>query len=695
MRTIKDVKYYAKKIKFPALIIIAFVVGFIIRGGKEESQVGSIQVETGITNEAEILEWTCSMHPQIRMPNPGKCPICGMDLIPVMIESAGDQTSPREIKLSPAAVKLAEIQVAPVERKFVYREIRMVGKVEYDETRLGYITAWLPGRIDRLYVDYTGISVRKGDHLVDIYSPDLLTAQEELIQALTAVNELKNSKLSTIRETAIRTVEASREKLRLLGMTPDQIKEFEERGKPADHVTIYSPMEGIVIHKNAVEGIYVNTGSRIYTIADLSHVWVMIDVYESDLEWIRYGQEVEFYTEAYPGEVFKGKIAFIDPVLNDKTRTVKVRVNVSNTEDKLKPNMFVRALVHSRVAAGGKVMDPSLTGKFMCPMHPEIVKDIQDSCDLCGMDLVKVESLGYANPDTDEPPLVIPASAPLITGKRAVVYVSMPGREGSYEGREVVLGPRAGDYYLIKKGLDEGELVVVNGNFKIDSAVQILAKPSMMNPEGGITTAVHHSHAAPSAEAAPQTVPENSHSETENEHEMSDMKQEESETKAEKEQIKAYDVPYAFKEQLDSVFEAYFAVQYALSHDNVDDAIEGGRKTGEVLKNVDMMLLTGDAHVAWMKELNDIQKTGETIASAKDIAGARQAFIPLSNTIITVAKLFGTTGKDSLYIFHCPMADNNKGADWLQNKSDLENPFFGSAMLKCGELVETLYAGQK
>jgi len=498
-----------------------------------------------------------------------------------------------------------------------------------------------------------------------------------LIQALKAVEELENSNLSTVRETAFRMVESSRKKLALLGLTDKQIQEFEERGKPADHVTIYSPMGGVVIHKNAAEGIYVNTGSRMYTIADLSKVWVMLDVYESDLEWIRYGQEVEFGTEAYQGEMFKGKIAFIDPILNEKTRTVKVRVNVPNTEGKLKPDMFVRAVVYSSVASGGKVMDPSLAGKFICPMHPEIVKERPDVCDICGMDLVKAESLGYANPVTDEPPLVIPASAPLITGKRAVVYVSVPGSEGTFEGREVVLGPRTGDYYHIKEGLSEGEQVVVNGNFKIDSALQIRARPSMMNPEGGVAPTGHQQHGG--------TTPPVQATVTMQEHDHGSIEQQ-----SEPIPHKAYESPDAFKEQLDQVLQAYFHIRYTLSHDSADNARQGAEHFQKALSNVDMSLLTGEAHMAWMKELEILKKNAQDIFNSKELETSRQAFIRLSNSMIAVVKMFGTSGKTVIYRFHCPMADNNKGADWLQNKSELENPFFGSSMLTCGELVETI-----
>jgi len=220
--------------------------------------------------------------------------------------------------------------------------------------------------------------------------------------------------------------------------------------------------------------------------ADLSKLWVKLDAYESDLVWIRYGQEVEIITEAYPGEVFKGRIIFIDPILNDKTRTVKLRVNVDNSHGRLKPQMFVRAIVKSNIAEGGRVMAPEMAGKWICPMHPDIVKDARGPCDICGMDLVTTESLGYVKADAGtQAPLVIPASAPLITGRRAIVYVRVPNAEKpTYEGKEIALGPRASDYYIVESGLTEGETIVTKGSFKIDSALQIQAKPSMMNPEG-------------------------------------------------------------------------------------------------------------------------------------------------------------------------------------------------------------------
>lgn len=478
--TKKYISFFLKKVVVIVFVIAAFVLGYKVNNIPNATLLSNVINQNDAPESQIKTVWTCSMHPQIRQKESGKCPICFMDLIP-LIQDEIDET---KIEFSEAAIKLMELETSPVERKFVNKKLRLSGKVDYDETRIKYITSWITGRIDRLYVDYTGIKVNKDDHMVYIYSPELISAQAELLQAVKALQNLKSDSVESVGKSILATRDAAREKLRLLGLKQEQIIEIEKSNKPVDHITIYSPIGGVVIEKNAAEGMYVETGTKIYTVADLSHVWIKLDAYESDMMWIRYGQEVEFSTEAYPGEIFKGKISFIDPMLNPKTRTVKVRVSVENPEGKLKPEMFVKASIISKIADSGKVMDEQMAGKWICPMHMDIVKDSPDTCDICGMNLVRTESLGFAASDANEAPLVVPASAVLITGERAVVYVKLPGtQKPAYEGREIVLGPRVEDYYIVESGLEEGDIVVTNGNFKIDSEMQIRAKPSMMNPQ--------------------------------------------------------------------------------------------------------------------------------------------------------------------------------------------------------------------
>jgi len=475
--------------KLILVIGLAFAAGFVVSR--------MTVTEKDVTDGHPVQQiWTCSMHPQIRELKPGKCRLCDMDLIPAETEGISKQTGPREISFSPEAVKLMEIQTTPVERKFVEAEIRMLGKVEYDETKLKRITAWAPGRIDKLFVDFTGTEVIEGDHMVRLYSPELISAQAEYLQAVKAVGNAPENKSELIKKSNIATLKASYDKLILLGLTERQLNDIKKKGEPVDYMTIYAPVGGIVLEKHVTEGAYVKTGEMIYTIADLSEIWIKLDAYESDVSMVTFQQKVEFTTASYPGEIFKGRITFIPPTLDEKTRTVKLRVNVSNPEGKLKPGMFVRAVVHSKIGADGVASDPELAKKFICPMHPSVIKDQAGKCDICKMDLVTVESRGLAG--TGKPagaPLVIPATAPLITGKRAIVYIRTADTEKPvFEGREVVLGPRAGDYYIVKEGLSEGDVVVTRGNFKIDSALQLLAKPSMMSPQGGTSGMDHHGH---------------------------------------------------------------------------------------------------------------------------------------------------------------------------------------------------------
>ncbi|MFH1549336.1 MAG: efflux RND transporter periplasmic adaptor subunit [Planctomycetota bacterium] len=476
---------------------LAFFVGTLVAPETTADNATARKTEDGAKHNHDVETiWTCSMHPQIIRDKPGNCPICGMSLVEKVIGRREMESLP-ELSLTPRQIALAEIATAPVERKFVRVEVRMPGRVEYDETRLAYITAWVPGRLDRLYVDYTGILVEKGWHMTRIYSEDLYSAQVELIEALGEFNRVKDGGDESAKKFAADLLESAREKLRLLGLSDKQVAEIETRSTPEKHITINAPVGGVVIRKYVSEGDRVAKGARIYAIADLSRVWAMLDAYESDLTWIRYGQEVKFETEAWPGEVITGLIAFIDPVVDPVTRTVKVRVNVPNSDGKLKPGMFLRGIVRSKIAVDGKVMDESLTGKWISPMHPEIIRDKPGDCPICGMPLRRAEDLGYApvEPDRAHAPLVIPDTAPLITGERAVVYVRDPAREGVFRARTITLGPRADGYYIVKDGLQEGELVVKNGNFKIDADLQIGGRRSMMSPEGGAPSGGgHHGH---------------------------------------------------------------------------------------------------------------------------------------------------------------------------------------------------------
>lgn len=637
---------------FIGFIVMALILGYLLRGG---SPAPSVEHSDHAHNQepASAKLWTCSMHPQIKQTKPGDCPICGMDLIPV--GAGSEEVGPREVKLSPYAIKLSAIQTARVNRQFVSANIRLVGKIEVDETRLKYISAWVSGRIDRLYVNFTGIRVRQGDHLVSLYSPELISAQQELIEA---------------RKIGGPTLRAVREKLRLWGLNQRQISNLQKNNKVEDHIIIYSPISGIVVGKRAQEGMYVKTGVPIYSIADLSKVWLVLDAYETDLPWLRYGQKVEFVTEAYPGERFEGRIAFIDPVLDPKTRTVKIRANVDNLKGKLKPQMLVHARVQSRLTETGKVLDENLAGKWISPMHPEIIKDRPGKCDVCGMALVKAEKLGYTSKEqlSEQAPLVIPSSAPLITGLRSVVYIKVPDKEGIFSGKEVVLGPRSGDYYIVKDGLNEGDEVVVNGAFKIDSDLQIQAKPSMMNPQGGApapghnhgeVSAFRHQHPKGTAEASKSIIP-----------------------------------PKKFQHSIHQLVNGYLDIQKALSSDDFSTALKNLKQFKQILASIDMNLVSGEAHMKWMKLEREIGGLTNKMLAAKNIEAVRTLFSPLSNSMITLSERFVREPEMILYRIHCPMALNNQGAYWLQADDQTRNPYFGKSMLVCQDEIVKLEKGK-
>ena len=616
-----------------ALAIILGVAGFMIGRGTAPEVIK----EDHSSHQQSVKEetvWTCSMHPQIKLEKPGKCPICGMELIPL---KKGEQLGAREIKLSPMAEKLADIEAMPVIRKEFYLSVPMVGKISLDETRSKKITSRYAGRLDRLFVDYTGIEVKKGDHLFEIYSPQLITAQEELLQAIESTKVMQKSSVEAIRISSEKAVDASRDKLRLWGLTEKQIATFEKTKIITDHLTTYSPQAGIVIKKHLDEGSYVKEGTQIYSIANLDYLWVELDAYESDLQWLHYAQEVTFEAEALLGEEFKGRISFIHPVLNNKTRTVKVRVNVDNKRRRLKPDMFVRAKVRVNVNAAGKVIDSALAGKWISPMHPEIISDKPGPCPVCDMPLVRAEEYGFTPKGKVENPLLVPASAPLITGKRSVVYLKSRNQEGVYEGRTVTLGLKAADWYIVKSGLKQGDLVVTKGAFKIDSALQIQAKPSMMSETGNLDEY-------------------------------------------------NYRITLPFKKSLSAVYENYDTIAVELSKDSFKGVNASSAALLQSLAKIDESKEESEAADHWRKLSREIELSANLLQNSKTLESARKNFERLSIEVITAVRIFGTV--DDINLAYCPMAFNDKGAAWLQKSDELANPYFGSRMYHCGDFKE-------
>ncbi|MDR0714731.1 MAG: efflux RND transporter periplasmic adaptor subunit [Bacteroidales bacterium] len=364
--------------------------------------------------------WTCSMHPQIRQPKPGKCPICAMNLIP--LKTAGTMNNHTDaIVLSNEAAALANIMTATAVRSRPVKKTSLYGIIRPDEHRLHSLVSHVNGRIEKLAVNFAGETVQKGQVIATVYSPDLQIAQQELLEAL----KLQASQPALLA--------AAREKLRLWKFTDAQISEMEQTGKVSPLTDILADAGGIVIAKRVEQGSYVVAGSVISELADLSVVWALFDAYETDLPWLQTGNRAEFTTPALPGQTFSGKISFIEPSLDAATRTAKVRVEIANPRLELKPGMYVNVLVQAELKQ-------------------------------------------YDNK------IVIPKTAVMWTGKRSIVYVKLQNSDmPSFLLREVELGPSLGDAFVVLSGVDEGEEVVVNGVFSIDASAQLEGKRSMMN----------------------------------------------------------------------------------------------------------------------------------------------------------------------------------------------------------------------
>jgi Cu(I)/Ag(I) efflux system membrane fusion protein len=374
--------------------------------------------EHAIADKSTI--WTCSMHPQIRKTAPGKCPICGMDLIPLKIDSTSN-IDPKAIHLSKEAAELANVLTSIVGKQKNTKEIRLYGKVQADEQLLQSQTAHLSGRIEQLNVNYTGQAVAKGQTLAIIYSPELLTAQQELLE--TAKSKTQQPEI----------YQAAKDKLRQWKLSNAQIDNIEKSGVVKNDFAITSNANGIVVNKRVNMGDYINQGTVLFDIADLSHVWVVFDAYESDLMFLKKGDKLSFSVQALANKTFLGNIFFISPVLDPTTRTAKVRVEISNAKGQLKPEMFATAIFSSK---------------------------------------------SNNNPNA----LVIPSSAVLWTGKRSIVYVKQSKTdEPVFNLREIEIGEQLGNAYVVLSGLKEGEEIVTQGTFNVDAAAQLEGKPSMMN----------------------------------------------------------------------------------------------------------------------------------------------------------------------------------------------------------------------
>ncbi len=417
-----------------------------------------------VAGEISAYEYYCPMHPSVVRGEPGNCPICGM---PLTKRAKGEALELPEgtlarVQLSPHRMELGGVSTSEVAYRPIAREIRTVGTIEVDERNVAHIAARTAGRVEKLYIDFTGEKVGRGDPLVEIYSPELISTQNEYLLALRMFGGQKDAASPDAAREAGALLDASRERLRLWGVGDDQISDLEQEGKPRERLTIRSPIGGTVTAKKVQAGQYVAEGREMYTVADLSSVWMTGSIYEGDAANVSVGQPVEVRSSNDPDRVFRGKIAFVQPVLERATRTLRIRVNIPNPDGTLRPGAYVDVRIDQ---AGEESAARGIAGMsadvYACPMDPEVVSDHPGSCPKCGMDLVKADR-GPAGQS-----LTIPESAVIDTGTRKVVYLER--EPGIFDAVEVKLGPHAGGYYPVLEGLAAGDRIVTTGAFLVDA----------------------------------------------------------------------------------------------------------------------------------------------------------------------------------------------------------------------------------
>jgi membrane fusion protein, copper/silver efflux system len=576
-------------------LAIGLILGWLIFGGSKKT---SENEHIHNSSEAKETIWTCSMHPQIRKNEPGDCPICGMDLIP--LESTDGELDPMAVSMSPTAMQLAQIQTMVVNKGKADKSIRLNGKVQADERLLSTQSSHIPGRIEKLSVNFTGEFVSAGQVLANVYSPELVTAQEELFEA------------KKIKETQPALFNAAKEKLKNWKLSDKQIDQIVKSNKTIEQFPILANVSGYVTKKMVNLGDYIKQGEALYEIADLSKVWVLFDVYETDMTWINKGDAVIYTVQSIPGKTFKGKISYIDPVIDPKTRVAKARLEATNKGLMLKPEMFTTGTIEAKT-------------------------------------------------NTNYTSLTVPKTAVMWTGKRSVVYVMQMSAQGiSFIMREVTLGPELGESYVIEDGLQPGEEIAINGTFSIDAAAQLAGKPSMMNPEGGVAM-TGHNHGG-NTNSNMEKMPVSSKKTT---------------------------ISEDAKKSLQPLFDNYFKLKIALASDDFEKAKASGVAMNNSLGKIDMNLFKGDAHSLWMQQSTALKTVLQHIEHLGDIKAIREKFISISNLMIAIAESFAPLST-AIYIQNCPMADSNKGADWLSLDKEIQNPYFGESMLSCGENTKTI-----
>ena len=608
-----------------ALMITAFAIGRLTAPSAPEGAPDQEPEQVAESDEPEPEQATtyyCSMHPEQTSDDPdATCPICGMDLIPGDPDDADDDEDLPILRVSERAMRLMDIQTQPAERRPARTEVSFVGNVDFNEQRLADVVARSDSYIERLHANYRWMPVERGQVLAEVYSPAATAAAQEL---LTIARHRGGDNPAAL--------EAGKAKLRRLGVSLDQIERVLETGEVPPTFELRSPIDGVVVELPAREGDWLRDGARLLRITDLSTLWLHLEAYERDLQWLHPGQNAQFTVQSLPGHHFDGEVTFIDPAVDQRKRTARVRIEVPNPEGRLKPGMFARGRIEAAVSAQGEPLGA----------HPE-------------------DEQHYVE---DDKPLLIPATAPLITGRRAVVYIrDLEAERPTFEGRPVELGPRVGDHYVVLSGLEEGDRVVTQGAFKIDSELQIRGRPSMMGRRELFQEMVDEPRVDPDHPA---------HA------------------------IAPGDIPEDFADTAVEALKAYFDLAAALADDDIDAAKDAVKLYHDLLIELDDKSLDEPGATAWQELTPQLHDPLHKMFPAESLEEIRAELEQLSHyTELMIAAFIGNRA-GPVYRLHCPMAFDNEGADWLQPDDEVRNPYFGpGGHYRCADEPEPITEAAK